>query len=164
MISADDLIAATTPIVGYTPTREQIAVAMLDIDQAAIAAASAARHRWEIWDKTSPINNVPAEQVIAHRDDYMGGEVYLMYTDDALVVFQPFNPQDGTPMSADEVEEFAAAEVARSADASTWHTVVQAAVAALPRQQMQTTTFPSTVSTDGTVTPGRTVVQVHGNG
>lgn len=112
MKTAEQLALDLAPRLGYTPSREQIAVALLDVDQAAISTTVGKRVKWEIWDKTSPINGVDAETVMSHRDDYQGGEVFLIYVDDQLTFFQPTLPDDGSQMDEKTAKAAAKAQVA----------------------------------------------------
>lgn len=112
MLTAEEAARAIAPLIGYAPSREQIAVAFLDVDQVAIAAAVDRRVRWERWDRQSPINGVPAETVLASRTDYQGGEIYVVYVDDALVYFQPADPTDGSMVTEQTLAAVADAQVA----------------------------------------------------
>lgn len=65
------------------------------VDQDAILATEEAKFTHEIWDKTSPINGVPAATVLANRKDIpAGGEVYLIKdaATGRVVYFQPHQP------------------------------------------------------------------------
>lgn len=47
----------------------------------------------EVWDKKTPINGVPAEEILAKRTDIpQGGEVYLVKRDGRVWIFQPHEP------------------------------------------------------------------------
>lgn len=79
--------------IGVNKPLTEINAALAKIDQQTIFNKHRARFRIEIWDKKSPINGVPAEQVFSSRDDIPAdGEVYLLYIDDRLVYFQPHEP------------------------------------------------------------------------
>lgn len=81
---------------GSSATLDQIQIAINQIDRAVLEAQERQRYRVEIWDKKSAINGVPAEKVLASRDDIPAdGEVYLIYVDDHLVYFQPHDPDQG---------------------------------------------------------------------
>lgn len=134
-MNADEAAAAVAPIIGYPPTREQIALAFLDVDQEAITKSAAKRYRWERWDQETPINNVAAEVVLANRTDYLGGEIYLIYQDDNLMFFQPFHPETGEQISESELAKVAKAHVAQMATETAFDMIVTALVEKIPQYQ-----------------------------
>jgi len=78
------------------PTNEQIDEAMSKVDQEALFHAERDKMSLVIWDKTSPINAVAAEKVLASRQDIPeGGEVYLIMEGDGISIFQPHPPGVG---------------------------------------------------------------------
>lgn len=78
---------------GVNKTIADIDAALTKVDQQAIFNKHRARIRIEVWDKKSPINDVPAEQILSSRTDISAnGEVYLLYVDDRLIYFQPHDP------------------------------------------------------------------------
>lgn len=67
----------------------------------------------EIWDRTSPINDIPAKDVLEIRDDIpKKGDVYLIYQDGQLLFFQPHDPITGGPIRPGRGQAIAEAHVA----------------------------------------------------
>lgn len=64
---------------------------LASIDQDAMFDAERANWTTEVWDRTSPINGVPAEHFLA-RPDMTDGEVFLVKQGDQVVFFQPHDP------------------------------------------------------------------------
>lgn len=65
------------------------------IDIAAIRAIIKSDWSYQIWDRVSPINGVPASEVLAKRTDIpANGDVYLVLNQGAVVIFQPHSPDD----------------------------------------------------------------------
>ena len=86
------------------------------------------RYRVEIWDKQSPINGVPADQVLASRTDIpKNGEVYLIYIDGKLTYFQPHPPGEAglRPMTRDEALQIADQHITELATAEVEAEVAQ---------------------------------------
>ena len=81
-------------------------ISKFDIDS--ISETQAKRFRYEIWDKKSPINNVPAEDIINSRN-YKIVNAYLIYVDEQLVYFQDHNPNEEgyVSMTKKEAEQIA---------------------------------------------------------
>lgn len=77
-------------------------------DRDSISETQAKRFRYEIWDKKSPINNVPAEDIINSRS-YKIVSAYLIYVDEQLVYFQDHNPSEEgyVSMTKKEAEQIA---------------------------------------------------------
>lgn len=91
---------------GVNKPLSEINTALSRIDQKAIFGKHRARVKVEVWDKQSPVNGVPAEQILSSRTDIPAdGEVYLLYIDDRLVYFQPHEPNQAglVPMTKDTV-------------------------------------------------------------
>jgi hypothetical protein len=90
---ADRLSKRFSRVAGRAVNPDEVEDALADFDDAAVTREETARYRTEIWDKTSPINGVPAAQVLAGRDDIPAdGTVYLVYEGDRVLMFQPFDP------------------------------------------------------------------------
>ncbi|MDI6872107.1 MAG: hypothetical protein QME79_12340 [Bacillota bacterium] len=105
---------------GANATLAQVSAALGKRNVAERAEAKKARYRVELWDKKSPINGMPAEQVLAARTDIpQNGEVYLIYIDGKLVYFQPHPPDEGgiRAMTKDEALQIASAHVNRMVEA-----------------------------------------------
>jgi hypothetical protein len=72
------------------------------------------RYRVELWDRVTPVNGVPAAEILAARQDIPdGGVVYLIYRDDQVLYFQPHAPgQAGiVPMTDADALQYAEAQV-----------------------------------------------------
>jgi hypothetical protein len=102
-------------------TDEEIQAAFESIDTDALTAAETSRWAHEVWDRTTPINGVPAADVLAKRNDIPAtGEVVIVKHDGKLVMFQPHDPSqpgfapivDGASTGA----EMASQSVAQSVD------------------------------------------------
>jgi hypothetical protein len=77
---------------GVQKTPEEVKVLLDRIDQAATLDQQKTRITYEIWDKVSDINGVPAETILARDDFPQGGEAYLLYLDGVLRYLQPHDP------------------------------------------------------------------------
>jgi hypothetical protein len=99
-------------------TDQQIKAAIKTVDTNALTAAETPRWTHEIWDRTTPINGVPAANVLAQRDDIAStGEIVLISLDGNIVMLQPHDPTQpgfapiadgaatGTQMTAQAVTE-----------------------------------------------------------
>ncbi len=77
-------------------------------DRDSISETQAKRLRYEIWDKKSPINDIPAEDIINSRS-YKIVSAYLIYVDEQLVYFQDHNPNEEgyVSMTKKEAEQIA---------------------------------------------------------
>lgn len=95
---------------------------------AALYAQHQDRVQWAVWDKETPINDVPAAKVLA-RADYNGGEIYLIWIDSHLTYLQPHSPQADAPLGA-EVEDVAALHASDVAWECLLNELVEAVVAA----------------------------------
>jgi hypothetical protein len=74
-------------------TDEEIQAAFESIDTDALTAAETSRWAHEVWDRTTPINGVPAADLLAKRNDIPAtGEVVLVKNDGKIVMFQPHDP------------------------------------------------------------------------
>lgn len=106
---------------GASKTLADIDAALAKRDVAArVAEVKSQRYRIEIWDKQSPINGVPAEQVLGSRTDIPeNGEVYLIYVDGKLTYFQPHPPGEAglRAMTRDEALQLADQHVTELATA-----------------------------------------------
>lgn len=69
-------------------TDAKIDAALAKVDQAAARAAERARWTSEVWDRTSPINGVPAAHFL-NREDVSDAPIYLLLCDGEVVYFQP---------------------------------------------------------------------------
>lgn len=47
----------------------------------------------EVWDKTSPINDVPASEILKRPDVPANGDIYLLRENGVITVFQPHPPE-----------------------------------------------------------------------
>lgn len=66
-------------------------LATVDID--ALYDEERAAWETEVWDRTSPINGVPAEHFLARDDVKDTGDIYLLKQNGQVVVFQPHEPE-----------------------------------------------------------------------
>lgn len=99
---------------GYAVDPAKVALKLADADHTEQYEASHEAVVWKVWDRKSPINGVPAKEVLA-RYPY-AKEVYLLQIDGNTVVFQPHAPHVPglVPLKHSNVEEIAqehAAEV-----------------------------------------------------
>lgn len=99
---------------GQSVDRARIALALFNRDFDTDLAAARPRVRYEVWDQKMPINGVDPG-TIKTRSDYQGGEIYLVYIDNALAYLQPHDPfVDGyVPMSKENVDQRAQEHVDR---------------------------------------------------
>jgi len=112
-----------------------------------VAKAKAA-YRVEIWDRQSPINRVPAADVLSARADIpVDGVVYLIYRDNQVLYFQPHAPNAPgfLPMTTDEATIYANQKVQELACADISPEVV---VAPKPAGVGATVTFTASLPTD----------------
>jgi hypothetical protein len=71
------------------------------------------RHTYQIWDGKTPVNGVSADEL---RETYkIKGSVFIIYDDDKVQVFQPYNPEAGglKAMTEAEAHQYAQAMVDR---------------------------------------------------
>lgn len=76
-------------------TAEMIAEAASNFDEKAAFEAEKSNLEIKLWDKKSDINGVPAQDVLAHRDDVEDDdEVYLIINrqTNSVIFFQPHEP------------------------------------------------------------------------
>lgn len=75
-------------------TPEAIETELQDIDQEQILEEERALYVAEVWDKRSPVNGAPADQVLASLTDIPYQEIVLLRDLDTgrVVLFQPFQP------------------------------------------------------------------------
>jgi hypothetical protein len=102
-------------------TDEEIQAAFESIDTDALTAAETSRWAHEVWDRTTPINGVPAADVLAKRNDIpAAGEVVIVKHDGKIVMFQPHDPsQPGFAPITDGAEtgaQMAAQAVSQAVD------------------------------------------------
>ena len=92
---------------GADVTLAQVEAALAQYDYLALRQAERANYRVELYDKTSPINGVPAEKIL--RDAPPAGEVYLIYINDRLTYLQTHDPEEMgfRPMSPERAYEAA---------------------------------------------------------
>lgn len=122
------LVLERARALGANKTLADVSAALAKRDITARKEAKKQRYRIEIWDKKSPINGIPAEQVLASRNDIPpNGEVYLIYIDGKLTYFQPHPPEEGglRPMTRDEALSIANAHVDKMAEAEAEAEIVE---------------------------------------
>ena len=76
-------------------TDAEVSAALTGIDTTAVETEETSRFAVELWDRQTPINGVPAERIIARDDVPDEGDIYLVYRDGQLVIFQPHDPNGG---------------------------------------------------------------------
>ncbi|MDI3341838.1 MAG: hypothetical protein QJR03_15030 [Sphaerobacter sp.] len=99
-----DLLTNIANSAGLAVTLESAAAALDGIDQGAILAEEQQALTWELWDKQSPINGVPAEQLLARDDVPPGGAIYLIREKATgnVLYFQPHLPGAAGIVAMDE--------------------------------------------------------------
>lgn len=92
MINSLDVLRTAREL-GSEARLAQVEEAIATVDRAAIEQEELSRYRVEVWDRQSDINGVTARTVFESRNDIPPeGDIYLIYRDGALVIFQPNNP------------------------------------------------------------------------
>lgn len=117
--AASQDMAAQLRLAGREVAPEDIQRLGEDFDFDGVVEAETSKRTVEVWDKESPINGVPAEDVLeAHASDMKNAkEVYLIKEGDRVVVFQPFSPGAGTgPMTKAKAKAEGEKQVARLAE------------------------------------------------
>jgi len=115
---------------GVQKTLPEIQNALAQVDQQAIFNEERARYRVEKWDKKTPINGIEPEKILS-RQDYPGGEIYLIYVDGRLQILQPHHPEEAgfVPLTEENVLEVGNAHADRlawmSADAKIFERVLE---------------------------------------
>lgn len=93
MTVTPELLVEYLGLDGITVTEAAAAALLVGFDQAELAAGVRATLTTAVWDREAPINGVPAEEVLAHRDDVADGDVALVLDAAGTVVyFQPHLP------------------------------------------------------------------------
>jgi hypothetical protein len=77
---------------GSAATLADVEAEIAAYDYPTLRQAERANYRIELYDKQSPINGVPAEEIL--KDAPAGGEVYLVYINDRLVYLQTHDPEE----------------------------------------------------------------------
>lgn len=72
--------------------RGKLEAALAGVDQAAVFAEAKAAVEVVVWDKVSPINDLPADYWLSRTDVDPDSEIYLVLHDGAVVYFQPHAP------------------------------------------------------------------------
>lgn len=76
-------------------TNQQIDDALASIDQDAVYNAERSALTVAVWDRTSPINDVDAQHFLDRDDVPDEGDVYLLFHNGQVVIFQPHEPGIG---------------------------------------------------------------------
>lgn len=82
-------------------TNEDIDNALAQVDQASVLQNEIDKYGIVLWDRQTPVNGVPAEQVIAGRPDMLhNGAIYLVTNaaSGAVLYIQPTDPETGAIM------------------------------------------------------------------
>jgi hypothetical protein len=82
---------------GRAVNPDEVIERLASFDEDAVIARAESAYTVEIWDKTSPINGLPAEDVIASRTDIPADGTVALIRDasGAVLVFQPHLPEEG---------------------------------------------------------------------
>lgn len=88
---AKNTIVATAPDLAGRSDAE-IDAALAAVNQDAVYDEQRAAWTTQVWDRTSPINGVPAEHFLARDDVGPTGDIYLLIRDGQVVMFQPHEP------------------------------------------------------------------------
>lgn len=93
--------------ISFTEERLQEFAQLYDYEE--IKNVELSKLSYEIWDKQSPINNVPASYFLSRPDFANAKNVYLIKYEDNVLYVQPHHPklQGFVPIEDDEVEEIA---------------------------------------------------------
>ena len=93
---------------GYNTSIDEIDKLVSKFDRQKISEVQEKRFRYEIWDKETPINQIPAKDIIKSRNYKIVG-AYLIYIDEQLIYFQDHNPnKEGyVSMTKKEAEQIA---------------------------------------------------------
>lgn len=90
---AERLAKRYTEIAGRAVNPNEVEDSLEDFDEVKAGKEEAAKFRTEIWDKQTPINGVPAADVLAARKDIPeDATIYLVYEGSRVFMFQPFDP------------------------------------------------------------------------
>lgn len=142
MITVEQVRAALAQRVkaeAITMSDDAMAMAVEDIDIGKERVAAAQHFRWRVWDRTSPIGDVSAEQVLARPD--VVGEAYIIERDGRVLVFQGHKPGASglAPMSALEASQMAVWQVETFVDDLALRSAVDGIVQRWKRVHVQTT-------------------------
>jgi hypothetical protein len=106
-----EVLNAALPGSGFQVDSVTLNLVTSDLSIEAERESVAAIISYEIWDKETPINGVPAEKIL-QRSDYAGGEVYLIYLDGVVGFLQPHHPSEGIhPMTTEDAIRAATEQV-----------------------------------------------------
>lgn len=100
-------------------TAQEVDAALAQIDQVKVLADTCTSLSWETWDRKTPINGVPAEDVLRIREDIPPtGEVYLIKSGGMALYFQPHMPEAAgfQPIIKVKLKETADGHVAKIAE------------------------------------------------
>lgn len=98
-----DLLAAMR-VANPDVSEADVALAFVRIDQAKLQEEQRSRITWRRWDGEEMIGGArPVD--IRSRNDYLGGEIYLISIDGQLVYLQPHHPESHDPIREDELED-----------------------------------------------------------
>ncbi len=73
-------------------TDAELDTALATVNQDALYDAERAPWTAQVWDRTSPINGVPAQHFLDRDDVGDTGDIYLLLRDGQVVGFQPHDP------------------------------------------------------------------------
>jgi hypothetical protein len=141
MISADDLKAALVARVaaeGITMSSDAITMAIADVDLPTVRAELAQKYTWWVWDRSSPVGDVSAADVLARPD--VVGEAYIVAVNGKPLVFQTHKPGVGglVPMTIVEAAQFANRQVETLVDHEVLKSVLDGVLQRWKRSTLQT--------------------------
>jgi hypothetical protein len=104
-----------------------VALAYVRIDQPGMQEEQRSRITWKRWEGESIGGARPID--IRSRNDYQGGEIYLIYIDGELVYLQPHDPESFEPIREDELEDVVERHIGTIVDDLVFRAVVAQVVA-----------------------------------
>lgn len=110
---------------GKETTANEVEKIISAYDRDNLAKIQKARLRYEIWDKKSPINGVPADKIIKSRG-YSISNAYMIFIDDNLVYFQDHNPNKTgyEKMTKKEAEKLAVDFIDKKVEENVDHIII----------------------------------------
>lgn len=94
MVTAENIIQIAKER-GKQPDIATVNAELAKINQAAVQTEEKSKLIYEVWDKVSPINGVPAEKLLARDDVDPDSEIYLIKDAETgqVIYFQPYEPE-----------------------------------------------------------------------
>lgn len=103
---------------GYAVDAGKVALRVLEGDCQGHYNEACARIEWEVWDKRTPINGVPAREILGRPEYAKADCIYLVRIDGKVVFFQPHAPSfEGVISLTDaDVEGYAVSHATKLAE------------------------------------------------